>query len=207
VVVLKDVLQPQAADRLSRFLDAETEIGMCWGLYSTEPRGVSEAEWLVADEADRFYRFGTVRGARRESALSANAMAFLQFRAMLHTADWARFIEDITGEPVGAIVDDVHVMRGGDFLRVHTDDLLNRRFAYVLYLSRDWTPICGGALHLVGPDGHTTVVEAEYNSLVLFDVTLGTRHFVAPIEPAAGLKARLSISGWLMKPDEVRGHV
>ncbi|MDQ4144023.1 MAG: 2OG-Fe(II) oxygenase, partial [Actinomycetota bacterium] len=62
-----------------------------------------------------------------------------------------------------------------------------------------WEPRFGGELKMVDPSGNVTAIEPEYNSVVLFDVAAGTTHYVDPIPPAAGDRARLSIGGWYHK--------
>ena len=92
-------------------------------------------------------------------------------------------------------------LRRGEFLRPHNDRDLNRRLAFVLYLSAHWSPSFGGALCVLDHDANVTQIEAEYNSLVVFDVTEHKEHFITPISSAAGERSRLSIGGWLKNPD------
>jgi Rps23 Pro-64 3,4-dihydroxylase Tpa1-like proline 4-hydroxylase len=89
-------------------------------------------------------------------------------------------------------------MKAGDFLKPHNDDNRNRSLALVIYLSADWAPHFGGALNVVDGEGRTTKIEAEYNSMVVFDVAADTRHFVDPI-PQDNF-ARVTIGGWYHKP-------
>jgi Rps23 Pro-64 3,4-dihydroxylase Tpa1-like proline 4-hydroxylase len=110
------------------------------------------------------------------------------------------FFSLLLGVPVGGVQWTVHAMRSNDFLRLHNDDLRNRRFAFVLYLSPEWQTTYGGTLHLV--DGAKTVqIDPEYNSLAIFDVTLGTRHFVAPIRASAEQRRRISFGGWFLRAE------
>lgn len=53
----------------------------------------------------------------------------------------------------------------------------------------------------MGSGEQTIKVEAAYNSLALFDVTTGTKHYIAPITEAAAEQARLTIGGWLRDPE------
>ena len=92
-------------------------------------------------------------------------------------------------------------MKSGDCLNPHNDDNRNRRLALVIYLSVDWESGFGGALNVIDSQGRRTKIEAEYNSMVVFDVAAGTTHLVAPISPKAGDSARLTIGGWYHKPD------
>ena len=87
----------------------------------------------------------------------------------------------------------------GDFLRPHTDDNRNRQLALVIYLSAEWENRLGGVLHVIDKANNDAMVPPAYNSLVAFDVLTDTQHFVTPITPEAGTKARLTIGGWYHK--------
>lgn len=84
----------------------------------------------------------------------------------------------------------------GQFLRVHDDrhDEENRRYAYVLNLSRDWQPDWGGMLHFVDDNGgpHEAFLP-RFNSLSLFKVPM--KHYVGFVTPWAR-GPRLAITGW-----------
>jgi Rps23 Pro-64 3,4-dihydroxylase Tpa1-like proline 4-hydroxylase len=54
---------------------------------------------------------------------------------------------------------------------------------------------------VVDGQGCRTKIEAEYNSIIVFDVAAGTTHFVDLISPEAGDRARVTIGGWYHKPD------
>ena len=45
------------------------------------------------------------------------------------------FFSLLLGVQIGGVQWNVHSMGRGDFLRIHNDDLRNRQFAFVLYLS------------------------------------------------------------------------
>ena len=90
-------------------------------------------------------------------------------------------------------------MKQDDFLKPHSDDNRNRSLALVIYLSPAWLSRFGGALNVVDSQGRRTIIEAEYNSMVVFDVAAGTTHFVDPINSNAGALSRLTIGGWYHK--------
>ena len=84
----------------------------------------------------------------------------------------------------------------GQFLRLHDDHhaVENRRYAYVVNLSRDWEADWGGMLHFVAADGSVEeVFMPRFNSLSLFRVP--HRHFVGLVSPWAK-QPRLAITGW-----------
>jgi Rps23 Pro-64 3,4-dihydroxylase Tpa1-like proline 4-hydroxylase len=83
---------------------------------------------------------------------------------------------------------------------MHTDDVKDKRLSFVFYLSPQWEAEYGGTLNLIDQDGNVLEVSPEHNSLVIFDVTARTEHFISPVEASAGNKARLTISGWFLTP-------
>lgn len=91
-----------------------------------------------------------------------------------------------------------------DYLLCHDDNLSDRRIAFILYLSKNWTEEDGGALDLFDSDenGHPRkVVKSlipEYNSLVFFEVVDNSYHQVAEIRSPD--KSRWSINGWFHGP-------
>ncbi|GAB6195611.1 2OG-Fe(II) oxygenase [Lysobacter xanthus] len=86
--------------------------------------------------------------------------------------------------------------RRGHFLRQHNDEdaAKERRFAYVINLTRDWQADWGGLLQFVDRDGR--VVDSfvpRWNTLSLFEVPAD--HVVSLVAPWAR-QDRLSITGW-----------
>lgn len=196
LVVLRSVLAERVAARLARFLTVEAEFRTARGVFPGE-EAATEAEFRGAGEADQFYRFGRLCGVRAECRLSPGFVTFMRFRHACLDARFRAFFEELTGLPLGRINVNAHSMRRGDFLRAHSDAEGTRRLAFVFYLSPRWEVGYGGALHVVKPAEGAWEVPADYNNLVLFDVTARTEHFVKPIEPAAGARARVTVSGWL----------
>ena len=201
LVVIKDFLVPQVADRLSRFLAHEAEFKPEYGLYSIEG-AVKEEEWLLADDQDRFFRLGKLVGTPPQFQTSPNALTYLQFRMAFQRPEFKAFFEAIADMPLGWSDDfGAHSMTRGDFLRPHSDDNRNRQLALVIYLTPAWQRAFGGVLRVVHKDGSSTDVEPEYNSLIAFDVLSAPAHLVSPIEgDATEHPPRLSIGGWYHQP-------
>ncbi|KYN04103.1 PREDICTED: prolyl 3-hydroxylase OGFOD1 [Cyphomyrmex costatus] len=94
--------------------------------------------------------------------------------------------------------------RNTDRLLCHDDNMIDRRIAYILYLTDDWSEEDGGALDLFDVDEEglpRKVVKSlipEYNSLVFFEVVENSYHQVA--EVLAHDKCRWSINGWFHGP-------
>lgn len=91
-----------------------------------------------------------------------------------------------------------------DRLLCHDDNMVDRRIAYILYLTDDWSEEDGGSLDLFDMDEEGSprkVVKSlipEYNSLVFFEVVENSYHQVA--EVLARDKCRWSINGWFHGP-------
>ena len=89
----------------------------------------------------------------------------------------------------------------GNFLKAHEDIVPNRdrRYAYVLGLTRGWQADMGGLLHFLDDqDRITDTVVPGFNSLTLFAVP--ARHLVSTVAPWV-TTPRLAITGWLMVSD------
>jgi Rps23 Pro-64 3,4-dihydroxylase Tpa1-like proline 4-hydroxylase len=201
MVVLENFLVDKMADRLTRFLSSEAEFGVEYGLYSVEG-AVSEEDWGKAEKQDRFFRLSRLAATPPQFQMSPNTLTYLKFRQTFQRPEYKAFFEELSGLPLGASDDfGVHSMSTGDFLRPHSDDNRNRRVALVIYLSPDWQPSFGGALHLIDKEGNAHPVEPRYNSMVVFDTLGETTHLVEPITSEAGDTARLTIGGWYHNPN------
>lgn len=198
LLVLETFLLDTVAAEISHFLSAGSTYRSTFGLYSVEHTRVPETEWSAAEDTDRLYRFESLAAARPEFRLSPGAVRFVKLRAAFRDGRFTTLFEGVSGLRLGGVLQNVHAMRVGDFLRVHDDEVHNRRAAFVLYLSPDWRPEFGGALRLIDRDKTEWRVEPRYNSLVLFDVTAGNEHYIEPIEAIAGARARVSFGGWLL---------
>lgn len=202
MIVLKDFLREEVAKKLSQFLTIEAEYKTKFGLYSEHESeatlsNVDEEEWERAVDAKRFYRFGEYTGVAKEFKLSPNMITFLKFRTAYYGTQFKELFEQITGLPLrdGPSMNG-YAYRQGDYLRTHNDIDSDKRLTYVFYLNPQWKSCFGGALYMTGSSGEVAKIEAEYNSLILFDVRARAKHFVAPINPCAGETARTTLSGW-----------
>jgi hypothetical protein len=201
LVVFENVLAPQVADRLARFLASEAEFAPEFGLYSIEG-AVNEQQWLHADEQDRFFRLRKLVGTPRQSQMSPNALTYLLFRKAFQLPEFKAFFEAISGLTLGWSDDfGAHSMIEGDFLRPHSDDNRNRRLALVIYLTPGWQRQLGGLLRVFHHDGTFTEIEPRFNRMIAFDVLAAPAHLVTPIGPARQ-QQRLSIGGWYHKDDQ-----
>lgn len=201
MTVIRDLFREDVADRLSRFLRNEAEYRTEYGIYSVEG-AVPEERYAAAEESDRFFRLDRLAGIPPKHRMSMNALTYLKLREAFQQPAFESFFQELTGLALGASDDfGVHSMRVGDYLRPHADDNKDRALALVIYLAPEWSPSFGGSLHLMHPGGDETRVDADYNSMVVFDVLAGTSHFVAPVEPSSGDAARVTIGGWYHRRD------
>ncbi len=199
LLILRDFLQESAADRLARFLHKEAEFQPKYGLYSAEEVAATKENWLRAEEEDRFFRSSMLTRVPEKYKLSPNTITYLRFRRDFQDPNLREFFERLSGLSLSTSNSFAcHAMNSGDFLKVHDDNYANRRLALVIYLTPGWESRFGGALTMVSAEGHQTRIEAEYNSLVVFDVTAGSKHFIEPITAHAGNRARMTISGWYL---------
>lgn len=206
MLVIKRFLLAEVARSLSRFLTYEADFTISYGLYSNANRygnvaDISERDWLEADPQSRFYRFSEITGALKQYSESANLEVFRNLVAALKGGDFKSYFEAVTGIDLGPVpLVNAYSYRVGDFLSLHTDDVKEKRLSFVFYLSPQWESDFGGTLHLIDSDGNVCEVSPEHNSLVIFDVTAKTEHFISPVEAGAGDKARLTVSGWFLTP-------
>jgi 2-oxoglutarate-Fe(II)-dependent oxygenase superfamily protein len=202
LVVIKDFLQPQMAERLGRFLASEAEFKAEYGLYSVEG-AVKEQDWLSAKDEDRFFKFGKLVGTPPQFQTSPNALTYLQFRTTFQRPELKAFFEAISGMPLGASNDfGAHSMTSDSLLRPHSDDNRDRQLALVIYLTPGWQSKFGGQLTVTHLDGKTTVVEPDYNSVIAFNVLTHKAHVVEPVRSNNGTQPRrLTIGGWYHKPE------
>jgi len=200
LVVIRNFLQPQVAERLARFLSGEAEFKAEYGLYTKEG-AAKEDDWLRAREEDRFFKYGKLVGTPPQFQTSPNALTYLQFRMTFQRPELKAFFEEISGMPLGASDDfGAHSMTPESLLRPHSDDNRNRQLALVVYLTPGWKPEYGGQLTVNHVDGETTVVEAEYNSVIAFNVLTHESHVVERIRATNGtVPRRLTIGGWYHK--------
>jgi Rps23 Pro-64 3,4-dihydroxylase Tpa1-like proline 4-hydroxylase len=210
LLVIRNFLKPEGAEKISRFLESEAQYETLYGLYSTmnnDPRGLANAteeDWSKADEKDRFYRLRKFTGISRELQLTPNLVAYMKFRVAFNHPEFRQFFTAVSGLALHPEEATFHsfTMRSGDFLGDHDDNGSNYQLAFVMYFNPRWEARFGGILNMVDPTGNVTKIEPEYNSLVIFEVNKKTKHFVTPIQACASAEGRATISGWMHKPPQ-----
>ncbi len=85
----------------------------------------------------------------------------------------------------------------GDFLSIHTDEPKGK-IAFVLNMTKDWSPVFGGNLHILASNNIDVekVLVPNFNNLAIFDISDGGKpHFVSHVVDGVQQK-RLSYTGW-----------
>jgi Rps23 Pro-64 3,4-dihydroxylase Tpa1-like proline 4-hydroxylase len=84
----------------------------------------------------------------------------------------------------------------GCFLNLHSDDVQNRKIAFIYYFNRNWRPDWGGTLNFVLDDG-IKCYNPEHGSLIMFDIENSlNKHYVTQVSPMIQ-QSRYAIGGWL----------
>ena len=167
---------------------------------SAEDEAALAATCLRAREGFEFYfdRYRMIDARRDGTDPQLVLHAVVDF---LNSPQFLDFARQLTGDPAIRMVSAIGVRyRAGHFLRAHHDlaNDENRAFAYVINLSRQWSPDWGGLLHFLDPEQRRVVdtFTPLWNSLSLFRVP--QPHVVSLVAPWAG-SARYSITGWFRR--------
>jgi hypothetical protein len=204
LLVLDRFLAPRIAEEVSLFLNLEAPFKTAYALYSSDSAsgtitGVSREEWLQAEASRRFFRFGELDPSRLGDRNSANQASFHTVVNAMRDERFRLYCEEITGIGLASGPKiNAYSYGAGDFLGPHCDNDKNRTLAFVLYFTHGWDARFGGELNLIEADDKVTVITAEHNRLVLFDVRTGGEHRVSSVSSDAGSKTRTSIGGWFL---------
>ena len=103
-------------------------------------------------------------------------------------------ITNLTGEKITKIMDIfISKYEKGDFLSKHTDNTLGK-YAFMIYLNKNWDSSCGGNLNIIKNDGSIDTIIPEYNKLILMNVYKELRPHFIDINNCN--KNRYAITGW-----------
>lgn len=124
-----------------------------------------------------------------------------QFYLFAASSEFSNFMQDLTGITVkkGALDLAGSLYKGGDYLLCHDDQVEDRKIAYILYLSKDFTQKDGARFVLFNNKNGKPHTEAKayipaWNSLLVFEVSDLSFHSV---EENCSDKDRYAIGGWL----------
>lgn len=116
----------------------------------------------------------------------------------LNSPEFHNFVKSITNEPgVNKIDGQATLYASGHFLNLHDDTGTDaeRRVAYVMGFTKDWSPNWGGQLLMLDDNDDTQFgFSPSFNSLTLFKVP--RKHMVTQVASFAK-GGRYSITGWL----------
>ena len=92
-------------------------------------------------------------------------------------------VSELTGENITKIMDIfISKFEQGDFLSEHTDNTLGK-YAFMIYLNKNWDIKCGGNLNIIKDDKTVDTVIPEYNKLILMDVFSKLRpHYIDKVK-------------------------
>jgi len=213
-VRIDSALRPEVAELLGETLEKRVP----WSLTFRDDHGerkLAESDWQAMD-ADARQRLSEQILELARRGFQFRYRSYMMITAYLNNQDLDlplhRVVELLNRrdwlEPMARIIDQPNLVkancqaslyRPGDFLSIHNDwsDSENRRAAYVINLSRDWSADQGGLLQFFDNDGE--VVETfvpRFNSISLFRTP--ALHCVTPVANFAN-GSRCAITGWLLK--------
>lgn len=217
-VVVPDVLEADAADRLRACLERD----LPWELAYRDLRHSPEhqAQRLTQEE---FRALGPARQAALQAQIHGQAREHFQYLYQhfridegrrtgqppgLYVYDFLDFLESeaflaparaLTGDrAINHVFAHATLYTAGSFLKAHEDVVANadRRYAYVLGLTRGWQADMGGLLHFLDDQDRVTATAMPgFNTLTVFSVP--ARHLVSAVAPWVRTP-RFAITGWLM---------
>jgi len=144
------------------------------------------------------YRYETVRVPDSAAERETDRTLLTDFADFLSSPDTLAFLRSVTGDGTITFADaQATAYSPGHFLTGHDDAMegKDRRAAFVLNLSAEWSADWGGLLMFDSHDGH--IEEAfvpRFNALNLFRVP--APHRVSYVTPFAPYR-RYSVTGWL----------
>lgn len=123
------------------------------------------------------------------------------FHLLAASRAFAQFMEGLTGISVksGALDLAGSLYKPGDYLLCHDDQVEDRKIAYILYLSKDFSEKDGASFMLFNhSQGEPSTLAQKhlplFNHLMVFEVSNVSFHAV---EENMGTKDRYAIGGWL----------
>jgi len=196
---IQDFLSPDFANSCADFLNNDAKFKDVYGLYSPNGNNVSLQQWTSSDQEKHFYFYQMLTSPESNHILGARGLHFLKLRQLLSSNNFKLYVEKLIRTELGTVTPiKVHRMRPQHFLNPHNDKRGNRLIAFILYLSPQWQAESGGQLCILDNNNSKTIIEADFNSLLLFDVTQHQHHYVSRVISTRNQTEpnRLSINGW-----------
>jgi len=189
VLVIENALNPEDAESLYEGLGASA----AWAPQDTQTwkeQGIDVAEFTYSrnhiDIADQ----------RAPDALKA-------LNTYLNSKTMKQWFSAVSGRRCDKFIASATIFDEGDHISEHNDYYIYeepgkpryvRALTFNYYLSKNWNPDWGG--NLVWKEPYQRI-SPNFNTLVLFNVTTNSHHWVEPVTKHPGEK-RLSITGWFL---------
>ncbi|MBB5212353.1 2OG-Fe(II) oxygenase [Microbulbifer hydrolyticus] len=164
-----------------------------------QKKALNEYIWQSAtDTFGYFYKSIPVFDIYKNNILPGNPLNNLY--ELVNSKPFLSLMRILTGEESIAFADvQATSYDRGHFLKIHDDNVSgkNRVAAYVINLTKNWSPDWGGLFHLF--DGEENVVGSlvpAFNAINVFKVP--QKHSVSYVTPFAAT-SRYSITGWLRR--------
>ncbi|SEK29741.1 Proline 4-hydroxylase (includes Rps23 Pro-64 3,4-dihydroxylase Tpa1), contains SM-20 domain [Roseateles sp. YR242] len=209
-VLIRDFFATEVADALDRSLQK-----IDWQLAYRDANGdrrltgeqlrslTPEQRWQLTEGihsvAREGFQFSFFSDSLVEALQQGRNDLLARFMRWMADEEFLSRMRQLSGdEAINGVYAQATLYSRGNFLTSHDDHVEreDRRIAYVINLTRRWSPDWGGLLHFTGEDG--SVLETFYphfNSLSLF--TVPQPHFVSYVPPFA-MGERQAITGWLI---------
>jgi len=211
-VQIANFLEPESADAICTCLAGQSDWSMVFNVQGKHHDADASAleSWSAADRRKLFeiihaqaatdfqycYETLPIYDIYHKSLLKGHFVhTVFEF---LNSPDFLNLMRLVTRDSTIAFADaQATRFRPGHFLTRHDDNVDGkcRRAAYVLNLSRNWSPDWGGILQFFGADGNVDGgFTPAFNTLNILRVP--SEHSVGIVAPFA-MENRLSITGWL----------
>ena len=209
-VQIRDFFEPHVVEALAGALD-----GIDWRILYRDETGdrklaAEELSALTPDAkagltsgihhlAEREFQFLFHSHSMVDNAKRGEADILTRFVRWMADEEFLSVMRSLSGMPdINRVYAQATLYTRGSFLLLHTDETAaeRRRIAYVINLTRRWSPDWGGLLHFADDDGNVTdTFFPHFNSLSLF--TVPQKHFVSYVAPyAQGMRS--AVTGWLI---------
>jgi len=175
LVAIRDAFQPAFAERMHRCLDESND-------------------WRAHEKFEEHFHYH--HHNLYEPQAFPSDLAWCQ--GIFDSPATKDFAAELTGRDCGGpLAFSASWYLPGDYSLPHTDAVSHdqsakRQVAFVWHLSPGWRSEWGGALFWCP---RNLYLAPAFNTLVLFNVSPDSYHFVTPVSPYAGAK-RLAINGW-----------
>ena len=211
ITVVEPFLDADVAERAFKDLSGPIP----WELALTNEQGpmvISAAELAQMSPAMHHKLLSDVRAQARagystlyyrQDLIPGDSPYLGELTAFIGSEAWVSFARELTGDQ-SLVRADLHATKysEGSFLKKHDDTYTGkqRRYAFVIGLTRGWQADWGGLFNMMDESGRVTLTEVpRFNTLTIFSVPRD--HFVSQVASYAN-QPRFACTGWLFAPDE-----